>query len=114
MGKLGRLRRLGDLNKRIREAKKSMKTLGHPVEWFKRLPVKMSKDSLVAVVQKEIAKNKKFKSASSETQARYLTIAYETIMEYPEEKVDPVASVELAKTIERRLGEYDAEIENQN
>lgn len=113
MGKHGQLRRLGDLKKRISQMKTQIKESGSVTSWFKHLPVNMSKDTLIATVQKEIAKNKKFKSSTPQVQAEYLTIAFDTIDKCPDVKINPLRAVELAREIERKLMEHDSsEIKN--
>jgi hypothetical protein len=112
MGKLGQFRRLGDMKRRISDAKKKIKEAGSVTSWFSHLPVAMSKDSFVAVVQKEITKNKRYREADTDRRAKYLTIAFDTVDSCPETRISPIHAIALAKEIERKLGEYDSETSN--
>lgn len=119
MGRLGQLRRFGSQVKRIKEAKKKIGEIKNLIasgidvkEWFFKIPVKMEKDSFVALLQSRISKIDKYKRAMTERQARYLTIVYDTVQEWPSEKIDPKDAIQIGRSIEKKLTQYDSENPN--
>lgn len=119
MGQLSQLRRLGSKVKRIKEAKKRIGEIKEVIasgidvkEWFFKIPVKMEKDSFVALLQNRISKIGNYKRATTERQARYLTIVYETVQQWPSGKIDPKDAIQIGKSIEKKLTQYDSENPN--
>lgn len=121
LGRLGQLKRLGDSAKRIVEAKKKLGEMKKLVtsgidvkEWFFKIAVKMEKDSFTALLQNRLSKVDTFKRATTERRAQYFTIVYDTIQDWPSEKINPKDAIDIAKLIEKKLNEYDSKNPNQN
>lgn len=115
------MKRLGDSAKRIVEAKKKLGDMKKLVtsgidvkEWFFKIAVKMEKDSFTALLQNRLSKVDTFKRATTERRAQYFTIVYDTIQDWPSEKINPKDAIEIAKLIEKKLIEYDSKNPNQN
>ena len=116
MKKLGvdQVKRIAEAKKKVGEIKKLIKSGINIQEWFFKIAVKMEKDSFVALLQNRISKVDTYKHANTQRQASYLTIVYDTIQEWPTDKINPKDAITIGRSIEKKLNKYDSENPNQN